>query len=92
MPHAQGGTPRSGRPDDPRGDCLSEAKDVDVEGISPLTTDVNNVLQEGHVGLLKGASGIPLMSFCLKGGQEAMLPPFARFASSTAAMCLYMLP
>jgi hypothetical protein len=67
-------------------------KDVDVEGISPLTTDFNNVLQEGRVGLLKGASGIPLMSFRLKGGQEAMLLPLARFASSAAAMCLYMLP
>jgi hypothetical protein len=85
MPHAQGGTPRSGRLDDPRGDCLSEAKDVDVEGISPLTADVNNMIQEGRVGLLKGMSGIPLMLFRLKGGQEAILLPFA-------AMCLYMLP
>jgi hypothetical protein len=92
MPHAQGGTPRSGRPDDPRGDCLSEAKDIDVEGISPLTAYVNNVIQEGRVGLLEGTSGIPLMLFCLKGGQEAMLLPFARFASSATAMFLYMLP
>jgi hypothetical protein len=91
MPHVQGGTPCSGRPNDPRGDYLREAKDVDVEGISPLTADVNNMIQEGRVGLLEGTSGIPLMLFRLKGGQEAMLLPFARFASSTATMCLYML-